>query len=89
LSVYAGKWYFEGTVTDEGLCRLGWSTGKASLDLGTDKFAFGFGGTGKKSWGKQFDSYGEVSKREREGEGEREIWFGFGYCFSPTDTEAY
>lgn len=47
-------------MTDEGLCRVGWSTDKASLDLGTDKFGFGFGGTGKKSFGKQFDSYGEV-----------------------------
>ena len=56
----SGKWYYEGTVTDEGLCRLGWSTGQARLDLGTCKFGFGFGGTGKKSWGKQFDSYGEV-----------------------------
>lgn len=29
------------------------------MDLGTDKFGFGFGGTGKKSNAKQFDSYGE------------------------------
>lgn len=28
---------------------------------GKDKFGFGFGGTGKKSFGSQFDSYGEVS----------------------------
>ena len=47
-------------MTDEGLCRVGWSTDKASLDLGTDKFGYGFGGTGKKSYGRQFDSYGEV-----------------------------
>ncbi|KAH9519168.1 ATP-dependent RNA helicase ddx1 [Bulinus truncatus] len=53
------KYYFEGTVTDEGLCRVGWSTSKASLDLGTDRFGYGFGGTGKKSHGKQFDDYGE------------------------------
>ncbi|KAK3085895.1 hypothetical protein FSP39_010136 [Pinctada imbricata] len=55
-----GKYYYEATVTDEGLCRVGWSTDKATLDLGTDKFGFGFGGTGKKSWGRQFDSYGEA-----------------------------
>ncbi|KAL3860216.1 hypothetical protein ACJMK2_010372 [Sinanodonta woodiana] len=54
-----GKYYYEATVTDEGLCRVGWSTDKASLDLGTDKAGFGYGGTGKKSFGKQFDSYGE------------------------------
>ncbi|XP_074644951.1 ATP-dependent RNA helicase DDX1-like [Tubulanus polymorphus] len=54
-----GKYYFEGTVTDEGLCRVGWSTNKARLDLGTDKEGYGFGGTGKKSFAKQFDTYGE------------------------------
>jgi len=47
-------------VTDEGLCRVGWSTLKATLDLGTDKEGFGFGGTSKKSFGRQFDTYGEV-----------------------------
>ena len=30
-----GKYYYEATVTDEGLCRVGWSTPDASLDLGT------------------------------------------------------
>ncbi|XP_049763744.1 ATP-dependent RNA helicase Ddx1 [Schistocerca cancellata] len=54
-----GRYYYEATVTDEGLCRVGWSTLQANLDLGTDKFGFGFGGTGKKSNNKQFDSYGE------------------------------
>ncbi|XP_050521813.1 ATP-dependent RNA helicase Ddx1 [Daktulosphaira vitifoliae] len=56
----SGKFYFEATVTDEGLCRVGWSTFQASLDLGTDKFGFGFGGTGRKSNNKQFDLYGET-----------------------------
>ncbi|XP_015121411.1 ATP-dependent RNA helicase Ddx1 [Diachasma alloeum] len=55
-----GKYYFEAVVTDEGLCRVGWSTSQASLDLGTDKFGWGFGGTGKKSNSKQFDNYGEA-----------------------------
>ncbi|XP_067005391.1 ATP-dependent RNA helicase Ddx1 [Anabrus simplex] len=54
-----GKYYYEATVTDEGLCRVGWSTAQASLDLGTDKFGFGYGGTGKKSNNKNFDNYGE------------------------------
>ena len=30
------------------------------LDLGTDNQGFGFGGTGKKSFAKQFDDYGET-----------------------------
>ncbi|XP_020295274.1 ATP-dependent RNA helicase Ddx1 [Pseudomyrmex gracilis] len=55
----SGKYFFEAHVTDEGLCRVGWSTSQASLDLGTDKFGYGFGGTGKKSNAKQFDTYGE------------------------------
>ncbi|KAJ8669776.1 hypothetical protein QAD02_001035 [Eretmocerus hayati] len=55
-----GKFYFESIVTDEGLCRVGWSTADAVLDLGTDKFGWGFGGTGKKSNSKQFDNYGEA-----------------------------
>ncbi|CAG9860100.1 unnamed protein product [Phyllotreta striolata] len=57
--VKSGKWGFEATVTDEGLCRVGWSSLRANLDLGTDRLGFGFGGTGKKSNNKQFDNYGE------------------------------
>uniref|UniRef100_A0A9J8C6X2 ATP-dependent RNA helicase n=1 Tax=Cyprinus carpio carpio TaxID=630221 RepID=A0A9J8C6X2_CYPCA len=58
-AVTKGKYYYEVTCSDQGLCRVGWSTAQASLDLGTDKYGFGFGGTGKKSHNKQFDSYGE------------------------------
>ena len=58
--MFSGKYYYEATVTDEGLCRVGWSTMKAKLDLGTDNQSYGFGGTGKKSFNRQFDSYGEV-----------------------------
>ncbi|THD25306.1 ATP-dependent RNA helicase DDX1 [Fasciola hepatica] len=54
-----GRYYYEATVTDEGLCRVGWSTLRASHDVGTDAESFGFGGTGKMSHRKQFDSYGE------------------------------
>lgn len=32
-----GKWAYEATVTDEGLCRIGWSTLQANLDIGTDR----------------------------------------------------
>lgn len=35
--VKSGKWAFEATVTDEGLCRVGWSALQANLDLGTDR----------------------------------------------------
>ena len=59
-----GKYYYEATVKDEGLCRVGFSTDQASLDLGTCKFSFGFGGTGKKSNNKQFDSYGRAFGKE-------------------------
>ncbi|KAJ2942815.1 hypothetical protein O0L34_g15002 [Tuta absoluta] len=55
-----GAYYYEATVTDEGLCRVGWSTQQAKLDLGTCRFGFGFGGTGKKSNNKQFDDYGNA-----------------------------
>lgn len=55
-----GKYFFEALVCDEGLCRVGWSTQSATLDLGTDRFGFGFGGTGKKSNSRQFDDYGEA-----------------------------
>lgn len=35
--VQSGRWGYEATVCDEGLCRVGWSTLQANLDLGTDK----------------------------------------------------
>ncbi|XP_062517502.1 ATP-dependent RNA helicase DDX1-like isoform X2 [Corticium candelabrum] len=55
----SGRYYYETVVTDEGLCRVGWATLKAGRELGKDKQSFGFGGTGKKSYGSQFDDYGE------------------------------
>ncbi|CAH8679970.1 unnamed protein product [Schistosoma rodhaini] len=56
----SGRYYYEAHVTDEGLCRVGWSTLNASHDVGTDAESFGFGGTGKMSHRRQFDSYGEA-----------------------------
>lgn len=53
-----GNVYFEAQVADEGLCRVGWSLKKSSLDLGTQQGSFGYGGTGKKSTRRQFDDYG-------------------------------
>lgn len=55
-----GKYYYEAYIIDEGLCRVGWSTKSASLNLGTDNMGFGFGGTGKKSNNNQFDNYGQA-----------------------------
>ncbi|GJQ10368.1 hypothetical protein GpartN1_g2159.t1 [Galdieria partita] len=54
-----GRWYFEVTVLSDGLCRVGWATEEASLDLGTDSEGFGYGGTGKKSHKREFVNYGE------------------------------
>jgi ATP-dependent RNA helicase DDX1 len=56
--VLRGKFYYEALIRDDGLCRFGWSTASASLDLGTDRFGFGFGGTGRKSNNRAFDMYG-------------------------------
>src|SRR5690554_4140851 len=54
-----GCYYFEATVLDDGLCRLGWSTRQAELNLGMDEHGFGYGGTGKKAWNRNFADYGE------------------------------
>ena len=53
------RYYYEATVSDEGLCRIGWSTQEGRLELGKDDMGYGFGGTGKKSFNSQFDEYGE------------------------------
>ncbi|KAJ0410106.1 hypothetical protein ATCC90586_001591 [Pythium insidiosum] len=37
-----------------GIARVGWSTIAASLDLGTDRHGYGYGGTGKKAHGKDY-----------------------------------
>jgi len=54
------KWMLEATVTDEGLCRLGWTVGRSGTrNLGTDVLSYGFGGTGKASHGGKFVDYGQ------------------------------
>lgn len=47
-------------VDDEGLCRFGWATQDANLNLGTDVHGYGFGGTGMKSYSGKFEEYGEA-----------------------------
>ena len=42
--IVKGRYYYEVSIRDEGLCRVGWSTRQAKLDLGTDKNGFGYGG---------------------------------------------
>jgi len=59
FGVTSGKYYYEARCKDEGLNRVGWSTIDANLNLGTDKWGFGFGGTGKKSNSRNFDTYGQ------------------------------
>ena len=57
---HGGRHHFEITVVDDGLVRCGWSTVAGSLDgLGTDSHSFGFGGTGKKSHGGAFETFGK------------------------------
>jgi hypothetical protein len=36
FDVPGGKYYYEVTIENDGLCRVGWSTASARLDLGTD-----------------------------------------------------
>ena len=54
-----GRYHYEVRQLSPGICRAGWSSLSAKLALGTDKQGFGFGGTGKKSFGNVFDTYGE------------------------------
>jgi ATP-dependent RNA helicase DDX1 len=56
--VNKGVYYYEATVTGTGLCRLGWSTMAAHLEIGKDVHGYGYGGTGMKSFGGQFTEYG-------------------------------
>lgn len=62
-SVARGKWYFVARPKDEGICRVGWSSVHAQLNLGTDRRGFGYGGTAMKSHGGKFDQYGKPYTR--------------------------
>jgi len=61
--VNSGRYYFECIVSAQGICRLGWSTISAHLELGKDVHGFGYGGTGKKSNGGAFADYGDGAFR--------------------------
>lgn len=53
-----GRVYYEVHFADRGLARVGWSFANASLELGTDRDGYGYGGTAKKSNDSQFLDYG-------------------------------
>ena len=38
--IETGKYYYEATVTDEGLCRVGWATQAGTLELGKTGVVF-------------------------------------------------
>lgn len=59
IEVLQGKYMFEVEVV-EGLLRVGWSAGFANLEIGIDDKSFGYGSTGKKSWNRKFEEYGET-----------------------------
>jgi ATP-dependent RNA helicase DDX1 len=63
--VKAGKFYYECIVSGSGICRVGWSTVAAHLELGKDKHGFGFGSTGFKSNG-SFEKYGDGKFQDRD-----------------------
>lgn len=54
-----GRYMYEVEVV-EGIVRVGWSSWNARLELGMEAQSFGYGSTGKKSWDKKFEDYGET-----------------------------
>ena len=57
--VRSGKYFYECIVSSNGICRVGWSTIAAHLELGKDTHGFGYGGTGWISNDGKFEKYGE------------------------------
>lgn len=56
--VTSGKYYYEVLIEGSGVCRVGWSSTSANLELGKDFYGYGYGGTGKKSNNNTFEVYG-------------------------------
>lgn len=55
---HAKHYYFECIVLDDvGIVRVGWSSLDASLELGTDAFGYGYGGTGTKVNKSKYEKY--------------------------------
>lgn len=59
IEVMQGKYMYEVEIV-EGLIRVGWSAGFSALELGIDDKSYGYGSTGKKSFNRKFDDYGET-----------------------------
>jgi len=60
VGILRGQFYWECTIIGSGVCRVGWATvGASPLNLGMDFQSFGYGGTAKKSYGRNFEDYGE------------------------------
>jgi len=57
--ISGGKYMYEVKI-GEGLVRLGWGTAFSKLELGVEDKSYGYGSTGKKSWNKTFEDYGET-----------------------------
>eukprot|EP00929_Paragymnodinium_shiwhaense_P096816 TRINITY_DN5851_c0_g1_i1.p1 TRINITY_DN5851_c0_g1~~TRINITY_DN5851_c0_g1_i1.p1 ORF type:complete len:868 (+),score=246.36 TRINITY_DN5851_c0_g1_i1:131-2734(+) len=58
IEIVQGKYMFEVEII-EGMTRVGWSAGFAKHELGIEDKSFGYGSTGKKSWNRKFEDYGE------------------------------
>jgi len=59
IEVMQGKYMYEVLIHD-GMARVGWGAGYSKLELGVEDKSFGYGTTGKKSWNKKFEDYGET-----------------------------
>jgi hypothetical protein len=58
VGVSSGCYHYTVEVLRPGIPRVGWSSASASFELGTCKNSWGYGGTGKKSHGREFLDYG-------------------------------
>ena len=56
--VKGGCYFYEVTISGNGICRVGWSSMAAHHELGKDSHGFGYGGTAMKSHAGAFESYG-------------------------------
>jgi hypothetical protein len=55
---FSPPFYFEVTVTGSGMCRVGWSTVNANLEVGADTLSFCYGSSANKGHNNKFESYG-------------------------------